>query len=80
LLELTEAQHTSLSAPSRCVAKYIQTYFQDGFLPPKNTICETDVQPFESKEVEDVGGFKTAETDLDAALWEMMKAPVVRGQ
>lgn len=73
-------QHTSLTAPSKCVAKSIQTYFQHGTLPPRNTFCEADIQPFGSKEVEEMGGLTTTEADLDVALWEMMKAPVIGGQ
>ncbi|KAH8887118.1 alpha/beta-hydrolase [Thozetella sp. PMI_491] len=38
--------HTSLAAPSTCTARYVREYFQDGKLPPADTVCEADVVPF----------------------------------
>lgn len=38
--------HCTLAAPSSCTAKYVRQYFQSGELPPKNTTCKADYEPF----------------------------------
>ena len=38
-------QHTSLAAPSLCVAKAIRQYFQTGALPDKGLLCDADSKP-----------------------------------
>ena len=38
--------HCSLAAPSKCTQRYVRKYFQTGELPPEDTICDADVQPF----------------------------------
>lgn len=38
--------HCSLAAFSRCTTGYIRGYFQTGELPPVNTTCGVDVEPF----------------------------------
>ncbi|KAJ6131342.1 Peptidase S33 tripeptidyl aminopeptidase-like C-terminal [Penicillium sp. IBT 18751x] len=40
-----ETQHTTVAAPSVCVAKSIRTYFQNGDLPAPGTLCEADLKP-----------------------------------
>jgi hypothetical protein len=39
------AQHTTLAAPSICVAKSIRHYFQTGTLPAVGTLCQADLKP-----------------------------------
>ncbi|ROW04783.1 hypothetical protein VMCG_04895 [Cytospora schulzeri] len=39
--------HTSLAAPSTCIAKAIRAYFQDGKLPADGTTCEPELLPFD---------------------------------
>jgi hypothetical protein len=38
-------QHTTLTAPSICVAKAIRQYFQTGSMPIVGTICQADLKP-----------------------------------
>jgi hypothetical protein len=40
-------QHTSLAAPSTCTALHIRNYFQEGILPPPDTICKGHIYPFD---------------------------------
>jgi hypothetical protein len=72
--------HTSLSTPSRCIAKHIQIYFQSGTLPPPNTVCEPDLVPFESWDLNstavDMIEEGKGERELDRAMVELMRAPV----
>ncbi|KAK0100486.1 hypothetical protein ONS95_008435 [Cadophora gregata] len=44
--------HTTLSCPSRCTARTIRAYFQNGTLPPNGTICPADMVPFEPWELD----------------------------
>jgi len=44
------AGHCSLSAYSKCTAKYVRQYFHTGKLPPANTTCAVDEKPFGVKE------------------------------
>lgn len=38
-------QHTSLTAPSVCIAKAIRQYFQTGDLPAMGKLCQADLKP-----------------------------------
>lgn len=38
-------QHSTMAAPSLCVAKKIRAYFQTGLLPEPGTVCEADEKP-----------------------------------
>ncbi|KAE8441236.1 hypothetical protein EG329_005600 [Mollisiaceae sp. DMI_Dod_QoI] len=72
--------HTSLSMPSRCTALNIRKYFQTGELPAPNTVCPPDYLPFERWNVTrstTVMIENQEMTNLDEALMELMKAPVV---
>ncbi|RDW76539.1 uncharacterized protein DSM5745_06531 [Aspergillus mulundensis] len=40
--------HTAFSSASRCLFGWIQTYLLQGQLPPVNTTCQADVEPFQS--------------------------------
>lgn len=65
---------------SRCTAKTIRAYFQDGTLPAEGTVCEGDLVPFEpwnatyttEPDVKEDHG----DAELDVALMELMKAPI----
>lgn len=43
-------QHCTLALPSVCTASHVQTFFHNGTLPPKGTICKPDVVPFPTHE------------------------------
>ncbi|EKV11473.1 Proteinase, putative [Penicillium digitatum PHI26] len=45
LLQQESEGHTTLTAPSICVAKAIRHYFQTGALPTEGTLCEADLKP-----------------------------------
>ncbi|CBX95435.1 hypothetical protein IAQ61_004261 [Plenodomus lingam] len=46
-LVVTDAQgHCSLATPSTCTLAHVQTYFQTGNLPPKNTLCVPENSPW----------------------------------
>ncbi|KAJ7310915.1 Alpha/Beta hydrolase protein [Mycena albidolilacea] len=42
LLTIDAPGHTSLGAPSTCFYRYLRQYFQNGTLPPQNTVCQPD--------------------------------------
>jgi len=44
--------HCSISVFSSCTMGYVRQYFQTGELPPVNTTCEVDVQPFGNDDAE----------------------------
>ncbi|KAJ5786225.1 Peptidase S33 tripeptidyl aminopeptidase-like C-terminal [Penicillium pulvis] len=45
LLQQDSEGHTTLAAPSMCIAKLIRTYFQTGDLPDVGTLCLADLKP-----------------------------------
>ncbi|KAJ5503690.1 Peptidase S33 tripeptidyl aminopeptidase-like C-terminal [Penicillium fimorum] len=45
LLQQESEGHTTLTAPSICVAKAIRHYFQTGTLPTVGTLCQADLKP-----------------------------------
>ncbi|KAJ5151287.1 Peptidase S33 tripeptidyl aminopeptidase-like C-terminal [Penicillium canariense] len=45
LLQQDSEGHTTIAAPSLCVAKAIRDYFQSGSLPAAGTLCEADLKP-----------------------------------
>lgn len=66
--------HTSLSCPSKCTAKAIRDYFQNGTLPEEGARCKGDLKPFEK------WNFTISmsdEDELDVALNKLMMAPVL---
>lgn len=66
------AQHTSLAAPSLCVAKAIRQYFQTGALPDKGELCDADLKPF-------LGGTTTlGMSEKDRVLMQAMMSDVNR--
>ncbi|TVY41362.1 Tripeptidyl aminopeptidase [Lachnellula subtilissima] len=69
--------HTSLSAPSKCTAKIIRAYFQNGTLPAPDTVCEPDLTPFEPYNATSSIAESCDDHELNVALFELMKAPVV---
>jgi hypothetical protein len=76
-------QHTSLSSPSRCTAKAIRTYFQNGTLPAAGTICDADLIPFDKFNVTEGADrnldIENSDENLDIALINLMLAPVMGG-
>ncbi|KAL2075023.1 hypothetical protein VTL71DRAFT_8803 [Oculimacula yallundae] len=80
--------HTSLSCPSRCTARTIRAYFQNGTVPPNGTICSADLVPFDSWEMNPSSALSTDWTSesltigdesaqLDFALRELIRAPMI---
>ncbi|KAJ9354718.1 hypothetical protein DTO280E4_6783 [Paecilomyces variotii] len=45
VLQQDSEGHTTLAAPSFCVAKAVRTYFQTGELPAPGTVCQADLKP-----------------------------------
>ncbi|KAJ5132081.1 Peptidase S33 tripeptidyl aminopeptidase-like C-terminal [Penicillium atrosanguineum] len=45
LLQQDSEGHTTIAAPSVCIAKSIRNYFQTGDLPATGTLCEADLKP-----------------------------------
>ncbi|KAL1999010.1 hypothetical protein VTN02DRAFT_5207 [Thermoascus thermophilus] len=45
VLQQDSEGHTTLTAPSLCVAKAIRHYFQGGDLPARDTVCQADLKP-----------------------------------
>lgn len=73
-------QHTTLTAPSVCVAKAIRHYFQTGDLPDVGTLCQADLKPLVGapNEVEAVSSkLSPADRKLFGALMaEVRQGPV----
>ncbi|KAL7272443.1 hypothetical protein RUND412_004758 [Rhizina undulata] len=46
VLEQNSEGHCSISSPSVCTARHVNTYFATGELPPPGVVCETDIKPF----------------------------------
>ena len=72
-----QQQHGSISAPSLCTTKYVRQYFTDGTLPKPGTVCEADLDPFDSDFVkegstEDVQG--RLQVDMDEEDKQLMSA------
>ncbi|PVH82334.1 alpha/beta-hydrolase [Cadophora sp. DSE1049] len=73
-------EHTTLSCPSRCTARTIRSYFQNGTLPSNGTICPADLVPFEPWKLDSVSASLSSGSEderLDFALRELMMAPVL---
>ncbi|KAH8587687.1 TAP-like protein-domain-containing protein [Bisporella sp. PMI_857] len=79
ILVLDTYGHTSLTMPSRCAAKAINAYFQDGKLPPPDTVCDPDMMPFDKFNITALRpGSSDAIEELDSALLNLMLAPVIK--
>jgi hypothetical protein len=66
VLEQNSYGHTSLSMPSRCTAKTIRAYFQEGRMPEKGTVCESDLVPFQPRN-------NTAWADMGSLIQSLMR-------
>lgn len=70
--------HTSINTPSKCTAKTIRAYFQNGTLPASGAICDPDLVPFEkwnltsSPEIQLDINNESDDSELDAALLNLM--------
>ncbi|KAH7417696.1 TAP-like protein-domain-containing protein [Cadophora sp. MPI-SDFR-AT-0126] len=72
--------HTTLSCPSRCTARTIRSYFQNGTLPANGTICLADLVPFEPWKLNSGAASLSSGSEderLYFALRELMMAPVL---
>ncbi|KAJ6005119.1 hypothetical protein N7540_012918 [Penicillium herquei] len=78
LLEQDSEGHTTLAAPSVCIAKRIRTYFQTGALPDVGTLCQADLKPLVGR----VGQMPVTSGAMDAAdrdLLEVLMREVEEG-
>lgn len=74
------SKHTSINTPSKCTARTIRAYFQDGTLPAPGTVCDADLVPFEKWNLTSVLGTMPKTDDevavddyeLDVALFNLM--------
>ena len=77
VLEQNSYGHTSLSMPSRCTAKTIQEYFQEGAMPREGKVCEGDLIPFQpwNSSSATVVAEDDEHAELDEALMRLMEFP-----
>jgi hypothetical protein len=60
--------------PSRCTAKYIRGFFQEGKMPVEGMVCEGDLEPFQpwdSASRSEEGG-EREDKELDEVLVALM--------
>lgn len=75
---LKTMQHTTLAAPSLCVAKSIRNYFQTGGLPTSGTLCLADLKPLVGN-LGEVTSISQDRTSADQRLLEVLIAETERG-
>lgn len=75
---LTAYQHTTLAAPSICIAKAIREYFQTGTLPVVDTLCQADLKPLVGAPNQ-VKIFSESLSPADQRLFEALMAEVRQG-
>jgi hypothetical protein len=51
LLTVEGVGHGSITAPSKCTVKHVQTYLATGKVPPADTKCTPDIIPFTGKDL-----------------------------
>ncbi|KAJ5676152.1 Peptidase S33 tripeptidyl aminopeptidase-like C-terminal [Penicillium macrosclerotiorum] len=76
LLQQNSEGHTTIAAPSVCIAKAIRKYFQIGELPPPGTLCEADLKPLIGAP-EQVVAQELSSADLE--LFNVLMAEVKQG-
>ncbi|KAJ5788753.1 hypothetical protein N7457_003743 [Penicillium paradoxum] len=79
LLQQESEGHTTLAAPSICVAKAIRHYFQTGTLPMVGTICEADLKPLVGSPHHATASRSFSPSDrrlFDALMAEVQRAPL----
>jgi hypothetical protein len=62
--------------PSRCTAKTIRAYFQEGRMPEKGTVCEGDLVPFQPWNGTAWADIRSENAELDEALMGLAKLPL----
>jgi hypothetical protein len=68
----------SMSTPSKCTAKAIRAYFQNGTLPAPDTLCDPDFVPFDQWNSTTISASKeylNDDQELEAALLKLMVGP-----
>ncbi|CAG8016740.1 unnamed protein product [Penicillium olsonii] len=78
LLQQESEGHTTLAAPSVCVAKAIRHYFQTGQLPSEGTLCQADLKPLVGTPDAAVA-ISESLAPTDGRLFEALMAEVQRG-
>ncbi|KAJ5605461.1 Peptidase S33 tripeptidyl aminopeptidase-like C-terminal [Penicillium lagena] len=77
VLQQDSEGHTTLAAPSLCVAKGIRNYFQTGILPEPETLCQADLKPM--GEPDQASAFSDGLEPADRDLFAALMAEVTRG-
>ncbi|KAJ5919828.1 Peptidase S33 tripeptidyl aminopeptidase-like C-terminal [Penicillium verhagenii] len=78
LLQQDSEGHTTIAAPSVCVASLIRIYFQTGNLPDIGTICQADLKPLVGH-IDQVPIKAQSMTAADRKLFDVLMAEVKRG-
>ncbi|KAJ5912957.1 Peptidase S33 tripeptidyl aminopeptidase-like C-terminal [Penicillium tannophilum] len=78
LLQQESEGHTTLAAPSMCIAKLIRTYFQTGDLPDVGTLCQADLKPMVGH-VDQMPITTQSMTAADRKLFEALIAETKQG-
>ncbi|CAG8212555.1 unnamed protein product [Penicillium salamii] len=78
LLQQESEGHTTLAAPSVCVAKAIRHYFQTGTLPSEGTLCQADLKPLVGAPNQAVAVSQSL-SPSDRRLFEALMAEVRQG-
>ncbi|KAJ5888611.1 hypothetical protein N7495_008652 [Penicillium taxi] len=75
VLQQDSEGHTTIAAPSICVAKEIRKYFQTGILPQSGTLCAADVKPLIGHDQAKLQGLSPS----DQSLLDVLIAEVEHG-
>ncbi|KAJ5171940.1 hypothetical protein N7492_004533 [Penicillium capsulatum] len=78
VLQQNSEGHTTIAAPSMCVARAIRDYFQAGTLPQNSTLCEADMKPLIGR-VEHAGALAQDMSPGDRVLFGALMAEVRAG-
>ncbi|KAJ6110570.1 hypothetical protein N7486_002805 [Penicillium sp. IBT 16267x] len=78
LLQQDSEGHTTIAAPSVCIAKLIRAYFQTGDLPEVGTICSADLKPMVGH-IDQMPITPQSMTAADRKLFEVLIAEAKQG-
>lgn len=71
-------EHTTIAAPSICIAKAIRNYFQTGALPTAGTLCQADLKPLVGSP-DHAATLSESLSPADRKLFKALMAEVERG-
>ncbi|KAJ6099007.1 hypothetical protein N7467_000542 [Penicillium canescens] len=78
LLQQESEGHTTIAAPSICIAKAIRNYFQTGALPAAGTLCQADLKPLVGSP-DHAATLSESLSPADRKLFKALMAEVERG-